>query len=182
MRLLRTAGACLLMVGAIPVGVSAQGLHAAAAEGDLDKVKALVLKGESVNAVDEDGNTPLHHASANCRVVLRPSTDKSPVTGGDGTVYRRTEQVSEGFLDVVTFLVEKGADINAKNKKGSTPLHHSAQMGTLDVAKFLVARGAALDVKDAAGMTPLDWARMNVQGRTKDVAAFLEGLAAPKKK
>jgi len=53
-------------------------------EGDLEKVKKLLDEGEDVNARDDYGRTPLHYAS----------------------IY--------GIVDVVKFLVEKGADINAK--------------------------------------------------------------------
>ena len=42
-------------------------------------------------------------------------------------------------LSVVEYLIEKGADVNAKNKYGETALHEAR---TLEVAKCLVEHGA----------------------------------------
>ena len=43
-----------------------------------------------------------------------------------------------GNLDVVKYLVEKGADVNIPDENGWTPLHIAAKEGKLDVVKYLV--------------------------------------------
>jgi ankyrin repeat protein len=54
--------------------------------------------------------------------------------------------------DVVKLLLVKGADVNAKDKDGSTPLHLADNE---DVVKLLLAKGADVNAKDKDGRTPL---------------------------
>ncbi len=75
------------------------------------------------SSADAAGSTPLHHAA------------------GFGT------------LDSLTFLLDHGADVNAKNRRGSTPLfwalHDEAKV------RLLVARGAAVKIKQVEGRSPV---------------------------
>lgn len=63
-----------------------------------------------------------------------------------------------GHIDVVEFLVAKGADVNAKNKSNATPLHFAALVGQKGVVEILLANGADIHAKDNNGKTPLDMA------------------------
>jgi len=47
-----------------------------------------------------------------------------------------------GNLDSVKYLVAKGADVNAMNKDGITPLRVATEFGKLEVAEFLKQHGA----------------------------------------
>jgi ankyrin repeat protein len=58
-------------------------------------------------------------------------------------------------------LLERGADANAKNKLGGTPLMWAAVYGHEDVAKALLAKGADPKLKDADGVTAAGWAKKN---------------------
>ncbi|WP_406832882.1 MULTISPECIES: RHS repeat-associated core domain-containing protein [unclassified Wolbachia] len=60
---------------------------------------------------------------------------------------------SSGKLDVVKYLVDKGADVKVKDNYGETSLHSSS--GKLDVVKYLVDKGADVNAKDNNGKTPL---------------------------
>ena len=48
----------------------------------------------------------------------------------------------EGFADAVSFLAEHGADVNAVNQFGDSPLLDVAALGHNDIAEVLLRRGA----------------------------------------
>ncbi|MBY5386685.1 ankyrin repeat domain-containing protein [Rhizobium leguminosarum] len=76
-----------------------------------------------------------------------------------------------GHADVVVLLLDRGADIEIRNKGGLTALHAAAYGGNLEVVKRLVAEGADVnDRKNFYQMSPLHGAAE--EGRT-DVVAFL---------
>jgi ankyrin repeat protein len=51
--------------------------------------------------------------------------------------------------------IAKGADVNATDERGWTPLILASRIGGVDAVKFLIEKGAKVNVKDNAGMTPL---------------------------
>jgi ankyrin repeat protein len=67
----------------------------------------------------------------------------------------------QGEQDIVSLLIQHGADVNALGGDHQiTPLHGAAASGHVDVAKDLVAAGADLKVRDTAvKATPEEWAR-----------------------
>jgi outer membrane protein assembly factor BamB len=66
------------------------------------------------------------------------------------------EAAGKGDAAAVTALLDKGADIEADNGRGATPLYVAAEQGQLEVVKVLLARGANAHVKDLEwGRTPL---------------------------
>jgi ankyrin repeat protein len=70
-------------------------------------------------------------------------------------------------------LVELGFDVNARSRRGWTPLHFAAFMGELDRARALVEGGATVDIEDYEGASPLDIARS--EGHV-EVVEYLESL------
>jgi len=71
-------------------------------------------------------------------------------------------QVSEFFhLSLLDFMIENGADINAKNEDEATPLHYAAASGHLRVVEYLVNQKADINAKDEDDWTPLHIAAWN---------------------
>lgn len=77
------------------------------------------------------------------------------------------QQLIDGFIwacefgrnSVVEFLLEKGAAVDTKDKRGATGLHWAAYDGNADTVALLLERGAPPDVRDEAYEgTPLGWA------------------------
>ena len=85
--------------------------------------KLIAADASVVASKDVAGSTPLHHAAA------------------------------FGTLESLTLLIDKGADVNATNRRGSTPIFWAID----DEAKvrLLVARGAQVRIKQVEGRTPV---------------------------
>ena len=60
-----------------------------------------------------------------------------------------------GHKDSAAWLLANGADVNAKDRDGNTPLHWAARSESTDGAKLLLARGALVDARNSFGDTPL---------------------------
>ena len=63
-----------------------------------------------------------------------------------------------GGVEKIKFLIENGADINAKNDQRETPLIKACSKGNLEVAKALIEAGADVNARDIANNNPLAWA------------------------
>ncbi len=66
-----------------------------------------------------------------------------------------------GHKDIVNLLLKEKADVNAKNKKGATPLHLAAQNGHKDIVNLLLKEKADVNAKNKKGATPLHFAAEN---------------------
>ena len=63
--------------------------------------------------------------------------------------------VDSNDVEFARFLINHGADVNAKDYFGFTPLHEAIVRGSYDVAKLLIEKGAKVNSKDQYGYTPL---------------------------
>ena len=65
-------------------------------------------------------------------------------------------------LEMVQFLVSKGADIHAEDDSDWTPLHYAAEYCNIDTIEFLLSKGADIHAKEYVfGATPLYLAMWN---------------------
>ena len=76
------------------------------------------------------------------------------------------DAVGHNCETLVTYLLDKGADVNAVKADGVTPLHIAAQRGNIGIAALLLNHGAKINATDSKGWTPLDraekWDHPNV--------------------
>jgi len=110
-------------------------LHLAAYHGFLGVTRTLVERKADINARDHFGNTPLHRTMCDW--------------------FRRSERTQDCRLDVAIFLLEHGADPDAKNDDHETPLHQAALYGSVKGAQLMLKHGANVHARNKAGHTPL---------------------------
>ncbi|MDR2443369.1 MAG: ankyrin repeat domain-containing protein [Deltaproteobacteria bacterium] len=79
-----------------------------------------------------------------------------------------------GAMDMVCLLLAFGADVNAKDYKSRTALHHATSEGWTSMVKVLVDAGANVKAKDDERETAFDYAQ-----REKDNKALLDALEIP---
>ena len=60
-----------------------------------------------------------------------------------------------GQMDLMTDLLQRGADITASSDKGKTALHYAAANGQTAAVKLLVENNADVNSRDTEGHTPL---------------------------
>ncbi|HUU16925.1 MAG TPA: ankyrin repeat domain-containing protein [Sedimentisphaerales bacterium] len=85
------------------------------------------------------------------------------------------EAVDSGHKELVQYLLDKGADINAKERRGWTPLHMASAAGQREIVELLISKGAALNVGDIRGGTALWYAKE--QGN-KEIVELLRSRSA----
>ncbi len=66
-----------------------------------------------------------------------------------------------GDYNKVRLAINFGADVEAKDNGGQTPLHWAARRNHIEIAKLLIELGADVNAKKFDGWTPLHWASWN---------------------
>jgi ankyrin repeat protein len=93
---------------------------------------------------------------------------------GEGFAGNAHRHAPDAWLPVVKYLVEElGADVNARDNDGYTPLHHAAARGDNDVILYLVEKGADVKAVARSGQTTADMAN----GPVQRVSPFPETVA-----
>ena len=77
---------------------------------------------------------------------------------GEGFAGNAHRHAPDAWLPAVKYLVEElGADVNARDNDGYTPLHHAAARGDNEVILYLVSKGADVKAVAAAARRPPTW-------------------------
>jgi ankyrin repeat protein len=130
-------------------------LHSAAHQGNLARVQELVTGGAHLDVFDEGGKTPLHYAAEN------------------------------DFIDVVRYLIEAGANVNAHEPRviGDTTLGAIAGNCSLEMAKLLIAAGADPTIRGWMQLCALDKAKERKRGDGPHIyKLMLDAAARPDRK
>jgi ankyrin repeat protein len=124
-------------------------LHAAAVVGDCDVAKNLLAHGADVNASETiQGRTPLLWAAAGGRTdlaklfVLRGANVNVRENLGGASALICAAGSERGDVELVNLLLEKGAEVEAKDGNDDTALDWARRRGSREVAETLERRGA----------------------------------------
>ena len=132
-----------------------------------ETVELLLANGADVNSKDRDGKTPLDLAiqqkKPETAALLRKHEGKS---GANDSIHIAT---SVGNIEAVKQHIAGGANVNAMNKYGWTPLHEAARFGQKEVSELLITKGADVNARNDDGVTPLDTAIMHKQTEITDL-------------
>lgn len=157
--------------------ISEQFLRDAAMYGKPDEIKAAVISGVNVNAIDADGRTALMYASFNgytdiVRILLEHGADVKLADFSGRTALLFAS--SGDFPETVRLLLDHGAEPNiADITEKYTPLMFAAAEGHLEVVKILLEYNADPNLKDKDDDDAEIFARQN--GHLQ-VADFLKSV------
>lgn len=90
------------------------------------------------------------------------------------SVFRSIRQ-GQRYIYKIGEVIDKGLEVNSRNKYGSTMLSYAAECGNLETIKFLIQKGADVNFSNSDGSKPLHMAVKN--GRI-DVFKYFASLGA----
>lgn len=136
---------CLGLLAVSNVQADRDSLHQAVLKQEVDTIESLLIEGADINKLGSllyDHGAPIH-------VAVRASNP-----------------------EIVTLLLERGAQVDIRDSSDHTPLHNAAWNGNLDMIKLLLDAGADINATTYSGSTPLSCAR---SGRKIEAIQFIEG-------
>ena len=148
-------------------------LHDTVVEGPPKLVEYQLTHGAEVNVANKYGDTPLDEATAFAKQETITLPQQAGAKHGEGFRIKAAPTATgshipanilnadlhtaaeEGNTEEVELLLDRGANIETKDKDGLTPLMIAAKWGKTETVELLLDRGANIETKDKDGLTPL---------------------------
>ena len=131
-------------------------------------------------AYSADGFTALHFAGffgkpEAAKALLEVGAEVNAYSTNDLRVQALHSAAAGRHIEVCRVLIAAGADVNATQRHGFTPLHAAAQHGDVEMVELFLSAGADPSAATDDGATPADIAdgegHVDVAHRLREVAA-----------
>ncbi|HNR32696.1 MAG TPA: ankyrin repeat domain-containing protein [Candidatus Hydrogenedentes bacterium] len=169
--------------GETPLGTAMFGSDATRA---LENAGLLIEAGADADARFEDGSSPLlilcyaigvRNRDVAALLMEHGASPYAKMSDEFGNMALHYAAVN-GLVEIMTYFLEKGVDVDVRSSRGFTPLLLAAQAGQLATVKLLVEHGADLRAQpvDEYGLCPLHAAAFN---NAAEVARYLVEQGTP---
>jgi len=118
----------------------------------------LVFSLQLLAGADDVASAAAHNDLPRLDSLLKAGASAN-ATGNDEPPHQRA--ATRGHTEIVARLLDAGADVNAVDRSGITPLMRAAQNGRVEMVELLLARGAKVNHTNVAGYTAIMWTRRN---------------------
>jgi len=151
--------------------VGATAMHLAALNGNANTLVVLRDAGFSASVLTQNGFAPIHLVCRSphpkCTGVLLDAQDAQVSQPLSQFGNQTPLHICAAFNNVVGLevLLKHGADIDAQDSLGATPLYRAAENGYLTCVRFLVKNGADIEKPERFGHSPLAMAAANGKSR-----------------
>lgn len=132
-------------------------MHIAASEGKVDVFNVLAAAGANAAIKDYSGKTALDYAAKQIRPTLEVTIAQTAIDKNKALF----ELVGTSSTNAVSKLIDSGANVNAVNSRGQTPLIVAANNNDANMVHLLLAKGANPDLRDKNGDTAIKIATKN---------------------
>ena len=131
-------------------------LHRAAQLGHRETMELLLAEGANINAVANDGATPLTEAAVFGNPALAEFLiSKGADPDGNNKYTSLHTAAYKGHVEMIKWLLGHGAEVNAVKSGGITPLHWATEYGHIWATEVLLKNGAYVNAQEYRGLTAL---------------------------